>query len=142
MTTALIDALSDLDTWQAALDSQQAVFAAMLPGASIGIIPKRDLQAPGGKMLVWEAQQGRIVAEERGFSGIRSVGVDLLFVADDEAIEALRTLKGSGALEEMKEFIRQGNILFYVLKTKDDLTDLGFEEFLEALGLAFAGPCR
>ena len=92
--------------------------------------------------MVWEARQGRMVALEQGFSGIRSVGVDLLFVSDDEAIEALHGLRGSAAFEEMKEFIRQGSILFYVLKTKDALLDLGFEEFLEALGLAFIGACR
>jgi hypothetical protein len=38
--------------------------------------------------------------------------------------------------------IRCGNILFFVMKTKYQLQDAGYEDFLDTLGLAFLGACR
>ena len=42
----------------------------------------------------------------------------------------------------MKKMIRSGGILFFVMKTKHQLQDAGYEEFLDSLGLAFLGACR
>ena len=38
--------------------------------------------------------------------------------------------------------IRTGNILFFVMKSKYELQDAGYEDFLDSLGLAFLGACR
>jgi hypothetical protein len=42
----------------------------------------------------------------------------------------------------MKRQIRAGNIMFFVMRTKYELQDAGYEEFLDTLGLAFLGACR
>lgn len=142
MATGVRDVFFDLNTWQAMLDRQQEVFSGMLRGARIGIIPKEELDSLEGKILAWEAQDGRMLADYRPFTGFRNADVDLLFVADDEAMVALYEQAGDNAFNRMKELIRRGTILFYVLKTKSELLDMGYEEFLDALGLAFLGACR
>jgi len=42
----------------------------------------------------------------------------------------------------MKKMIRQGNMLFFVMKAKHELQEAGYEDFLDSLGLAFLGACR
>jgi len=142
MATGVRDVFFDLNTWQAMLDRQQEVFSGMLRGARIGIIPKEEFDSLEGKILAWEAQDGRMLADYRPFTGFRNTDVDLLFVADDEAMVTLYEKAGDNAFSQMKELIRRGTILFYVLKTKSELLDMGYEEFLDALGLAFLGACR
>lgn len=38
--------------------------------------------------------------------------------------------------------IRLGRINLFLLGTRDDLLALGFEDFLEALGVPFLGTCH
>ena len=60
----------------------------------------------------------------------------------------MRRSKRSGArwgddpLSTIKKMIRRGSILFFVMKTKYQLQDAGYEDFLDTLGLAFLGACR
>ncbi len=68
--------------------------------------------------------------------------MDLLFVADSEAMAILRDNIGDDTLSLMKRQIRAGNIMFFVIGTKYELQDAGYEEFLDTLGLAFLGACR
>ena len=68
--------------------------------------------------------------------------MDLLIVVDDEALESLHSQAQDNTFSKMREQIRNGNILFYVMKTKDELLDLGYEELIEVLGIPFLGACR
>ena len=72
----------------------------------------------------------------------RELRLDLLLVADDEALEAISRHLGGDPLTVMKGLIRRGNVLFYVMRTKRELQDAGYEDFLDSLGLAFLGACR
>ena len=142
MATAVADVFLDLSAWQNMLDVQQEVFSGMLQGAKIGILPKVEFDSPEGRILSWEAQSGKMLANYSPFTGFRNADVDLLFVAEDEAMVTLYEQAGENAFLQMKESLRRGTILFYVLKTKSELLDMGYEEFLDALGLGFLGACR
>ena len=149
---------SDLSGWQRLLDRHQDLFSEMTAGSSIGIVPKSITGAIPGKRAAalratgLDAADGAVLAWEAGEQGMRAVyrrcgrldeaRVDLLLVADDEALEQIRDHLETEPLGVMKKLIRRGNILFFVMRTKHELQDAGYEEFLESLGLAYLGACR
>ena len=69
------------------------------------------------------------------------LGVDLLFLAGDCALEAVLA-RAEHPLGEMKRQLRAARVQFFVFRTKHELRDLGYEDFVEALGLPFLGACR
>ncbi|MFZ5510984.1 MAG: hypothetical protein ACOZCP_13120 [Pseudomonadota bacterium] len=144
-----------VDPWQAMLDRHGEVFSEMLPGSLVGLVPREGsgiqpgkhvagLVAAGGDghMLIWEMTEAGMRAGLRPYHGFQDAGVDLLFVASDEALRSLHASLDGQALSSMKRLIRQGGIMFYVMRTKYQLQDAGYEEFLDSLGLAFLGACR
>ena len=56
----------------------------------------------------------------------------------DELIDA----SAEERMPVLKRLIRSGDILFFVFRTKFELQDAGYEDFLDTLGLAFLGACR
>ena len=146
--------IHDLAEWQRVLDYHQALFAETSRGASIGFILRYHASADGAKravitpvsepmpMLVWERSDGRVVARDRVFHGLNGVSVDLLFVAKDSALDAVLARAGENPFGELKRQIRAARIQLFVMRTRPELQALGYEDFLECLGLAFLGPCR
>jgi hypothetical protein len=140
--------------WQAMLDRNRDLFAAMDEGARIGIVsreasgilPGKHLEgiktAADVEMLAWEIADGAMSARLERFTGMTTTRVDLLLVADAEALAAARADLSGNALTTIKKAIRRGNIMFFVFKNKAQLQDAGYEDFLESLGLAFLGACR
>ncbi|MBK7022789.1 MAG: hypothetical protein IPH41_04490 [Sulfuritalea sp.] len=144
----------ELCDWQAMLDRHREVFTEMDDGARIGIVSREASGILPGKhlegvqraaevdMLAWEVQGGGMQAGIERFAGMATVKVDLLLVADAEALAAARADLAGNALTTIKKAIRRGNIMFFVFKNKAQLQDAGYEDFLESLGLAFLGACR
>ncbi len=145
----------ELGAWQAMLDRHAELFSEMLPGACVafvrragsGILPGKHVAglteaAGGGEVMRWRVGDGGIEASLAPYAGFASAKADLLFVAEDEALEAMYAALDQDALSTMKRLIRQGGIMFYVMRTKYELQDAGYEEFLDSLGLAFLGACR
>ena len=145
----------ELLAWQAMLDRHAELFSEMNPGSRVGFVARADSgMLPGkhiaaaqaavgsGTMLAWERQGAGMVAANVAFGGISDAGVDLLFVVEDEALEAMRASLPGETLSVVKRLIRKGGIMFYVMKNKYQLQDAGYEEFLDSLGLAFLGACR
>jgi len=147
----------DLADWQVMLDRHDEVFSGMLPGAAVGFVPRAGSGIQPGKhvaglvaangagnMMVWEIVGVRMQASLKPYTGFQDCKVDLLFVAEDEAVQAMRDAleDGSATMSVMKRLIRKGSIMFYVMRTKYELQDAGYEEFLDTLGLAFLGACR
>ena len=148
----------NLENWQAMLDRHAELFTEMTPGSAVGIVPRAGsgiqpgkhvaalTEAGGGNdMLVWKIRDGHeagMHAVQRSYTGFREANVDLLFVADDDALAAMQEALRDNPLSIMKRLIRKGNIMFYVMKTKYQLQDAGYEDFLDSLGLAFLGACR
>jgi hypothetical protein len=148
---------SDLTQWQAMLDRHAELFTEMSPGSAVGIVPRAGsgiqpgkhvaglIDAGGGEMLVWKIQNGHeagMLAIRRSYTGFQQAEVDLLFVADDDALAAMEGALQGDTLSIMKRLIRKGNIMFFVMKTKYQLQEAGYEDFLDSLGLAFLGACR
>ncbi|HMM54671.1 MAG TPA: hypothetical protein PKC23_06610 [Candidatus Desulfobacillus sp.] len=154
MDAIATSAFGRLESWQAMLDGQAEVFAEMLPGASVAIVPRAGSgiqpgrraaalkAAAGGEMLRWEVVAGGVRADLVPFRGLGDAGVDLLFVAEDEALARLREDIGAGTLTLMKRQLRAGDMMFFVMRNKHELQEAGYEEFLDSLGLAFLGACR
>lgn len=144
----------DLPAWQQMLDRHREVFAEMDDGARIGIVSREASGILPGKhlegvlhaaevdMLAWEVQGGGMLASIERFAGMATAKVDVLLVADAEALAAARADLAGNALTTIKKSIRRGNIMFFVFKNKAQLQDAGYEDFLESLGLAFLGACR
>lgn len=144
-----------LENWQTMLVRHAELFSEMVDGSAVGFVRRTGsgLQPGkhvaglagaegGGRMMAWVAGPDGMSASMRPYTGFGDVQVDLLFVAEDDAIGAMREALDADALSIMRRLIRQGGIMFYVMKTKYELQDAGYEEFLDTLGLAFLGACR
>lgn len=160
MNSAAQSMFFDLPAWQAMLDRYQELFSDMLPGSCIGILPRSgtglmpgkhlaglsnaEFDLPDGKMLAWEisAEGLGMRAGYRACRRFDDAQADLLLVPDDAALEEIQRNLVGDPLATIKKMIRRGNILFFVMKTKYQLQDAGYEDFLDTLGLAFLGACR
>lgn len=155
MLTISESAFGELQDWQSMLDRHAELFSEMLPGSAVGFVPRAGcgiqpgkhvagiMGATGeGEMMTWEVAAVGMRASLRRYAGFQDAKVDLLFVAEEAAIAAMQEAMRGETLSIMKRQIRQGGIMFYVMRTKYELQDAGYEEFLDNLGLAFLGACR
>jgi hypothetical protein len=155
MTTTQTSVFGEVGDWQAMLDRHAPLFSELLPGSAVGFVPRAGsgihpgkhvagvINAGGeGEMLTWAMEGEHMRAGLRHYSGFQDARVDLLFVADEAGLQAMREAVGGEALTIIKRQIRKGAIMFFVMKTKFQLQDAGYEEFLDSLGLAFLGACR
>jgi len=132
----------DVAGWQALLDRHAALFAGLLSGSRIGLLPEEDFETPAAMMLVWEATELGMVATYRPFPGFNTVDVDLLFIPNNETLRRLHDRTNSSPFADMKRKVRRRETLLYVVKPRASLLELGYEEFLDSLGLTFVGACR
>jgi hypothetical protein len=155
MNTTQTSAFGEIDAWQAMLDRHAPLFSELLTGSAVGFVPREGsgihpgkhvagvMSAGGeGQMLTWAMEGERMRANIRQYQGFQDARVDLLFVADESGLQAMREAVDGEALSTVKRQIRKGAIMFFVMKTKYELQDAGYEEFLDSLGLAFLGACR
>ena len=155
MTTTETSAFGEVRAWQAMLERHAPLFSELLPGSAVGFVPRAGsgihpgkhvagvINAGGaGQMLTWVMDGEHMCAKLRQYSGFQDARVDLLFVADESGLEAMREALEGETLSIIKRQIRKGAIMFFVMKTKYELQDAGYEDFLDSLGLAFLGACR
>jgi hypothetical protein len=151
----LLEVFGEVDDWQAMLDRHAPLFSELLPGSAVGFVPRAGsgihpgkhvagVMAAGGEgqMLTWAKDAGGMRASVRSYSGFQDARVDLLLVADEAGLAAMRHSLDGETLSIIKRQIRKGAIMFFVMKTKFELQDAGYEELLDSLGLAFLGACR
>jgi len=145
-------ALQTAFDWQAVLDAHVGLFEPLVAGASVGLVPRWRENEQGVRranimpktepvpMMLWlrEAQAMRV--RDAIFTGLASLASDVLFIAEDGALET--ALAHERPLSELKRLLRRNQLLFMVLRTRDELRERGWTEFLEALGLPFLGTCR
>jgi hypothetical protein len=90
----------DVPGWQQAFDASEALFAPLADGARMGFIAQPGFaplgrrragldaagaQHAGAPMLAFDAAKGRIAVSVERFESFEEAGLDLLFVADEEA---------------------------------------------------------
>ncbi|MCL4800110.1 MAG: hypothetical protein KJ025_11030 [Burkholderiales bacterium] len=158
MALSANDMLADVAGWQRMLDRHAELFAELVAGARIGILPREATGfAPGRQpaawrearfgpagapMLAWEAADGRMRAACERVGGFADALADFLLLADGQSIaEAYAALDGD-ALGRLKRRIRRGDVMLCTFRTRAELAAAGYEDFLDSLGLAFMGACR
>ena len=155
MNTTETSAFGEVAAWQAMLDRHATLFSELSPGSAVGFVPRAGsgihpgkhvagvMNAGGeGEMLTWAMEGEQMRADVKHYSGFQDARVDLLFVADEDGLQAMRDALNGETLSIVKRQIRKGAIMFFVMKTKFQLQDAGYEDFLDSLGLAFLGACR
>ncbi len=157
--TTVMDAteqmFGEMNLWQSMLDRQRELFVEMDAGSRIGFVSREASGILPGKrlegvqvvatevpLMAWQVENGGMSARIERFAGMSSTRVDLLLVADREAMDTMLAELGGDMLKTIKRLIRRGNIMFFVFRNKAQLQDAGYEDFLESLGLAFLGACR
>jgi hypothetical protein len=136
-----IDAFLDHAIWYA-VRAQRQVFAGLAPGACIGIVPRAVARREDGSMLLWQATDDGLASRRACFAGFARCDADMMFVVDDEAMAALDGMAPGEALAALRRQVRRGTIVLYFLKCEGALVALGYEGFLETLGLTIMGACR
>jgi len=138
--------------WQPVLDAHVALFEPLAAGASVALVPRWREDAQGVRranimprtdpvpMLLWRREPQAMRVRDGIFTGLASLASDLLFIAEDGALDS--ALAHERPLSELKRLLRRNQILFMVLRTRDELRERGWTEFVEALGLPFLGTCR
>lgn len=155
MTTVTTDqTFGEIASWQSMLDRHHELFLDMVQGSRIGFVSREASGILPGKhldgmkvatevsMLAWQLEDGAMSARIERFAGMASTKVDLLLVADEEALATMLNELGGDTLTVIKRLIRRGRMMFFVFKNKAQLQDAGYEDFLDSLGLAFLGACR
>lgn len=147
----------DVAGWQQAFDASEALFAALSDGARMGFIAQPGFaplgrrrsgldaaaaQHAGVAMLAFDAVKGRIEVTVERFESFEEAELDLLFVADEEARAELAAAPSLTRWRAMKRLIRRGSVRFFVLRSRHELQDAGYEDLLESLGIPFLGSCR
>jgi hypothetical protein len=149
-----VDASSNVAHWRAVFECREALFADLSEGARIGLIAQPGFMPDGRRragheaavakcasvpMLAFESAAGRIEVKLERFEGFHQAGLDLLFVADDEARAELACEEVETTLRALKRLLRRGNVMFFVFRTRRELQDAGYEDFLIRWGSRFSG---
>lgn len=130
--------MPDPGAWRAAAARHEELFAALDPGARIGLVAR---EAPD-TMLLWEAGAAGIEARAAPFPGFSASGADILMAADAEALAQICGAADGQLFAVLRSGIRSGAVVCYILRRRCDLEARGFEELLDGLGFAFMGACR
>nr|MDP2190107.1 hypothetical protein [Rhodoferax sp.] len=133
-----MSALPDPAAWRAAAARHDEFFAALDPGARIGLVAR---QAPA-TMLLWEVGDAGIEVRDAPFPGFSASGTDILLAADAQALAAICDAADGQLFAVLRAGIRSGAVVCYILRRRCDLEARGFEELLDGLGFAFMGACR
>lgn len=133
-----MSALPELAAWRAAAARHDELFAALDPGACIGLIAR---EAPA-TMLLWEVGDAGIEVRDAPFPGFAASGADIVLAANAQALGEICSAVDAQLFVVLRAGIRSGAVVCYVLRRRCDLEAKGFEELLDALGFAFMGACR
>ncbi|MDH4188607.1 MAG: hypothetical protein OEW21_00180 [Betaproteobacteria bacterium] len=138
--------------WQSVLDRHTDLFSDTAQGASVALLPRfvrgadgrqRSTVMPvsdGVPMLLWLREPGAMYARDAEFRGLKGLVSDLLLIAGDGTLDA--ALRHEHPFGELKRQLRSGQMLFMVMRTRDELRERGWSDFIESLGLPFLGTCR
>ena len=101
MTAATQETFGELAPWQSMLERYSELFVEMQDGSRIGIVSREASRILPGKhqaglqmaaevpMLAWQVENGGMAARIERFAGMSSTRVDLLLVADADAMATM-----------------------------------------------------
>jgi hypothetical protein len=128
--------------WQPMLDRHADLFADLDEGSRIGVARRDDVNRSGALMVVWEMVDGKAKAKEQSFAGYQDANVDVMLVGDDEAMAEIAGELDGDALPALKQLVRKGSFICYVMKRRCVLVAAGYEDVLDSFGVPFLGACR
>lgn len=129
-------------SWQPVFDLYANLFEALEDGRSLAMLDKATWDAGRGEALHCRLEGGRMLARSNSWEGAAKTDADLLFVGLRDSLTHLDAAQPDQRFSMLKDNIHEGEVLFFVMKTKCTLIDAGWEDFLDSLGLAFMGACR
>jgi len=135
-------ALPEPAIWQGMLDRYGSSFANLRSGSRIGIAQRSGLKHDDASIVVWEARRGRLYATREPFRGYGDRSLDVMFVGDDAAVSEVARHLGDDGLPALKEQVRQGGFVCFLMRAQCDLVEAGYEEVLASVGVVFMGACR
>jgi hypothetical protein len=119
----------DRTGWQTMLAREQAPEAS----ACIGVLRRNEFAARRGTLLFWRFTADGLQVDFQEYRGDLGNDAAVLLVADEEAVDTLRT-RGLAAIPSL---VRLGRLHPYMLKTMDELEAAGLADFVEDMGLTF-----
>ncbi len=128
--------------WQPVFDLHASLFEALEENRSLAFLDKATWDAGRGDALESRWAGRRMFVQAKAWSGAGDTKADLLFVGLRDSLTHLDRAEPEARLGLLKDGIHEGEVLFFVMKTKCTLIDAGWEDFLDSLGLAFMGACR
>lgn len=137
-----MNALPEPADWQGMLDRHGAAFGNLRSGSRIGIARRSDLVRDDASIVVWEAHRGRLHAGRKPFCGYADKSLDVMLVGDDEAVSEVASRLHDDGLPALKEQVRQGGFVCFLMRTQCDLVEAGYEDVLQSMGIVFMGACR
>lgn len=137
-----MNGLPEPAAWQVMLDRYGAFFGNLRSGSRIGVARRSDLGRGEASMVVWEARRGRLHAERMPFSGYADPSLDIMLVGDDGAVAEVERHLADTGLPALKEQVRQGGFVCFLLRAQCDLVEAGYEDVLQSMGVIFMGACR
>lgn len=134
--------LPDPAAWQVMLDRYRVFFGNLRSGSRIGFARRSDLRRNEAGMVVWEARRGRLYAACEPFRGYGDGSLDVMLIGDDAAVAEVGRRLGNDGLPALKEQVRQGGFVCFLMRAQCDLVEAGYEDVLQSMGIVFMGACR
>jgi hypothetical protein len=134
--------LPDPTAWQVMLDRYGVFFGNLRSGSRIGLARRSDLGCDEANMVVWEARRGRLFAAREPFRGYGDGSLDVMLVGDDAAVAEVGRRLDDDGLPALREQVRQGGFVCFLMRTQCDLVEAGYEDVLGSIGVVFMGACR
>lgn len=120
------------EEWQALLNGNRELLSGLPAGARIGLVAAPCRR--GASFYVWEIEEREAMAWVERFPGLEAPGVDLVLVANPEALAVL--CKSADLAGSLRNFIRTGAVQLYV--TGGPIArEPAFQDFLEEFALVF-----
>jgi hypothetical protein len=65
-----------------------------------------------------------------------------MLVGDDKAVDEIAEALEQDGLPALKEQVRQGGFVCFLMRAQCDLVEAGYEDVLQSMGIVFMGACR
>jgi len=118
-----VSALPELAAWRAAAARHDGLFAALDPGACIGLIAR---EAPA-TMLLWEVGDAGIEVRDAPFPAFAASGADIVLAANAQALGEICSAVDAQLFVVLRAGIRSGAVVCYVFLSPSGAQNWGFD---------------
>lgn len=128
--------------WESWVQNNKELFQGISPDAQIAFLPMEVFNSLEGQAIIMGIEGDCGVRLNRvGFAGFQQLPADILFVANRNTLEKLQNCDICEQSKLFKQYVRQREILLYILVSVNELENKGYTLFLDSLGMSFLGTC-